>query len=256
ASGASAFCGCGGAPASVAATELDLDAFFDFREKLGKGSFGEVWRVRIKSEGRAVGAARRKPRERKRSREEQDAGVREENAVSEEEERGKEVHSGEERAEAPWRRETDEDGEADEAGERGEADEACRGDSGEPAEPEYALKLVPKSEENLPEAEIMRSYSHPRVVPFLGVFEGFQMLEDRSKKKVKNTSLCFLMDIADQSLESLLEEHEKANTCLDVEFILTILLDTARGMNYLHSPSATKPHLLHRDLKPANILLK
>ncbi|PHJ15121.1 tyrosine kinase-like protein, partial [Cystoisospora suis] len=109
---------------------------------------------------------------------------------------------------------------------------------------------------NVPEAEMMREYSHPRVVPFLGVFKGFQMLEDRSKTKVKTTSLCFLMDIADQSLESLMEEHEKEGSCLDENFILSVLLDTARGMYYLHSPSSRKPHLLHRDLKPANILLK
>lgn len=56
--------------------------------------------------------------------------------------------------------------------------------------------------------------------------------------------------------ESLMEEHEKEGSCLDEDFILSVLLDTARGMYYLHSPSSRKPHLLHRDLKPANILLK
>lgn len=55
-------------------------------------------------------------------------------------------------------------------------------------------------DENLPEAEIMRSYRHPRVVSFLGVFKGFQMLEDRSLTKVRHASLCFLMHLADGSL--------------------------------------------------------
>ncbi|PFH32263.1 hypothetical protein BESB_015810 [Besnoitia besnoiti] len=285
ASGASA-CLASPSPSSsapAAATELDLDAYFEFREKLGKGSFGEVWRVRLKhpfaglARGERAGdaeggdeAGRRRRREKKKSKRE--TGMEppaEDNAplnsaaadadlellagrdAEREREANEERKPGGE--EQPSEAETEEKGNGKH--ERDPASpHALRGKELGP--PEYALKLVPKSEENLPEAEIMRNYSHPRVVPFLGVFEGFQMLEDRSKKKVKTSSLCFLMDIADQSLESLLEEHERANTCIDEEFILTILLDTARGMNYLHSPSATKPHLLHRDLKPANILLK
>lgn len=56
--------------------------------------------------------------------------------------------------------------------------------------------------------------------------------------------------------ESLLEAHEAKGVALGVPFILSVLLDTARGMQYLHAPSAAQPHLLHRDLKPANILMK
>ena len=62
------------------------------------------------------------------------------------------------------------------------------------------LVLCWLSEENVPEAEMMRTYSHPRVVPFLGVFSGFQMLEDRTRQKIRHNSLCFLMHVADQSL--------------------------------------------------------
>ncbi|KAF8821233.1 Tyrosine kinase-like (TKL) protein, partial [Cardiosporidium cionae] len=116
---------------------------------------------------------------------------------------------------------------------------------------EYALKLVPLSEENLPEAEIMRSYNHPRVIPLLGVFKGYQM-RDYLKQKKKLYSLCFLMQLADTSLESTLQ----SNTSLSLDFIRRILLDTARAMQYLHTPASSKSYLLHRDLKPANILIK
>lgn len=47
---------------------------------------------------------------------------------------------------------------------------------------------------------MLRNYSHPRIVSFLGVFKGFQILENRQKKKQKITSLCLLMDLADKSL--------------------------------------------------------
>ncbi|KAL8274039.1 hypothetical protein Esti_002038 [Eimeria stiedai] len=169
--------------------DLDLDFYFTFIERIGKGNFGEVWKVSLKPQ--ALHAASNPHHTRSSC-----SSTRSSSSNS--------------------------------------SSSSSRG--GEDL-PEYALKLVPRREENVAEAEMMRTYSHPRVVPFLGVFNGFQLLEDRTK-------------------QALLNRHEEEGLLLSADFVFGVLLDTARAMQYLHSPKNTKPHLLHRDLKPANILMK
>ncbi|CDJ44603.1 Tyrosine kinase-like (TKL) protein, putative, partial [Eimeria tenella] len=145
------------------AADLDLDYFFTFHDKLGKGNFGEVWRVSLKPH--ALRAPGHPPRSCSSSSSSSSSS------------------SGRLGAARGSKKEQD-------------AEE----ERGEQHAPQYALKLVPRKDENVPEAEIMRSYTHPRIVPFLGVFGGFQMLEDRTKRRTKHSSLCFLMHVADESL--------------------------------------------------------
>ncbi|KAL8426938.1 hypothetical protein Efla_004491 [Eimeria flavescens] len=192
--------------------DLDLDFYFTFLERIGKGNFGEVWKVSLKPE--ALHAASNPHQTR--------------SSCSSSKSSSSSKYGSSSKDSSTGNREL----------------------------AEYALKLVPRREENVAEAEMMRTYSHPRVVPFLGVFNGFQLLEDRTKRKIKHNSLCFLMHVADMSLEALLNRHEELGLLLSADFVFGVLLDTARAMQYLHSPKNTKPHLLHRDLKPANILMK
>ncbi|CEM28753.1 unnamed protein product [Vitrella brassicaformis CCMP3155] len=178
---------------------VDLDDYFAFVEQLGKGMFGEVWRVRLRREGddtlEGGGPRARKGRGGKR-----DGGL------------------------------------------------------------ELALKLIEMRSDNVPEAEIMRAYNHPRIVRLLAVFVGRQSLEGRNRVQTHVQSLCLLMELCDGSLEGLIEpprERDRDQAALmDLDTIRKVLLDTARAMAYLHHPSSSKPHLLHRDIKPANILLK
>eukprot|EP00918_Siedleckia_nematoides_P003277 GHVU01007405.1.p1 GENE.GHVU01007405.1~~GHVU01007405.1.p1 ORF type:complete len:712 (-),score=105.05 GHVU01007405.1:789-2924(-) len=116
----------------------------------------------------------------------------------------------------------------------------------------FALKLVGYELDNMSEAEIVYSYAHPRVVPYHSVFRGCRTLKGGNR----SSSICFLMDVADTSLEMLIKYCDKNPVRkLGLNCVGGILLDIARAMEYLHRPSETKPHLLHRDLKPANILI-
>lgn len=56
---------------------------------------------------------------------------------------------------------------------------------------------------------MLRNYSHPRIVSFLGVFKGSQTLLNRQKKPQKVVSLCFLMELADKSLGRCCFQHNK-----------------------------------------------
>eukprot|EP00917_Polyrhabdina_sp_WS-2016_P000381 GHVP01000838.1.p1 GENE.GHVP01000838.1~~GHVP01000838.1.p1 ORF type:complete len:1405 (-),score=274.46 GHVP01000838.1:2248-6462(-) len=200
-------------------TKIRLDAVFEFVDQIGKGSFGEVWKVSLKSQISDLQAEVSK-----------DQPIIVESMVN-----PNSIHL----PEVTPRKKTS----------------ICEKPE-EKAPRFYALKLVPWEEDNVPEAEMLRNYSHPRIVQFLGVFIGYQVMLDRRKQEKKQYSLCFLMDLADGSLESLLEKRKRSPESRLTESSVRILLDVAMAMAYLHHPSPTKPYLIHRDLKPENILLK
>ncbi|KXZ49654.1 hypothetical protein GPECTOR_20g511 [Gonium pectorale] len=59
--------------------------------------------------------------------------------------------------------------------------------------------------------------------------------------------LCLVMERMETSLDKLL--YGRPGVLLPMEQVLSIALDVARGLEYLH------PTVLHRDLKPGNVLL-
>ena len=77
---------------------------------------------------------------------------------------------------------------------------------------------------------------HPNLLQFIGATK-----EDRQAPLI-------VMEILETSLRSVLEERE-----LEPEEVITISLDVARALNYLH---LNKPSpIIHRDLSSANVLL-
>ena len=77
---------------------------------------------------------------------------------------------------------------------------------------------------------------HPNLVQFIGATK-----ENRQAPLI-------VMEILETSLRSVLEERE-----LEPEEVITISLDVARALNYLH---LNKPSpIIHRDLSSANVLL-
>ncbi|KXZ49653.1 hypothetical protein GPECTOR_20g510 [Gonium pectorale] len=59
--------------------------------------------------------------------------------------------------------------------------------------------------------------------------------------------LCLVMERMETSLDKLL--YGRPGVLLPMEQVLSIALDVARGLEYLH------PTVLHRDLKPGNVLI-
>ena len=78
---------------------------------------------------------------------------------------------------------------------------------------------------------------HPNLVQFIGA--------------VRDTeSPLFVMEILDTSLRSILYDQQRS-ALLPAE-VITISLDVARALNYLH---LNRPSIIHRDLSSANVLL-
>ncbi|KAH0476860.1 MAG: uncharacterized protein KVP18_004115 [Porospora cf. gigantea A] len=121
----------------------------------------------------------------------------------------------------------------------------------------YALKLASIEDEDVPiEADLLLKHRHTCVVPLIAVFVGQQVEVQRNRQKSKQKFMCLLMTLATGNLETqLLKASGSTSERLTPQQARIILLDTARGMAYLHTPSQSQEHLLHRDLKPANILL-
>lgn len=107
---------------------------------------------------------------------------------------------------------------------------------------EIAVKKLPKHmlsnqkflEDFAQEISIMAQLRHPNVIQFLGV-------------AVDKASLYMLTEFMPRgSLYDVLHDREQN---LPAELLVAMLLDTARGMSYLHT------RLIHRDLKSHNLLV-
>jgi serine/threonine protein kinase len=92
-------------------------------------------------------------------------------------------------------------------------------------------------EEFYKEIRIMRSLSHPNVLQFLGAC-------------TKKPNIAIVMEYMPRgSLFKIL--HDKTIK-LEISMIRRMMMDAARGMNYLHK---SDPIIIHRDLKSHNLLV-
>ena len=87
------------------------------------------------------------------------------------------------------------------------------------------------------------SLHHPNIVEFWGICY-------QAKREAKN--LVMIMEMMDESLTKYIETRiPKPGVAFSTK--ISILLDIAKGLTYLHSQ---QPPVVHRDLSPNNILLK
>jgi len=84
---------------------------------------------------------------------------------------------------------------------------------------------------------IMKKLHHPNVLLLMGVV-------------TVPPNLCIIMELLEGSLWDLL--HKSTNVRVDWKLALSMIIGTAKGMNYLH---LSKPPILHRDLKTPNLLV-
>jgi len=103
-------------------------------------------------------------------------------------------------------------------------------------------KLSIKEKENaLNEVRILASITHPNVVGYKEAF-----FEDSSQ------CLCIIMDYVDDGdLYEKIVKHQKSNRMVEEMQCWSILIETVRALNALHSKD-----ILHRDLKSANVFLR
>jgi len=88
------------------------------------------------------------------------------------------------------------------------------------------------------EVIIMRSLRHPNILQFLGAC-------------TVPPNICIVMEFMPMgSLFKIL--HDEAITQMDFDLLKRMMLDTAKGMNYLHK---SDPIVIHRDLKSHNLLV-
>ena len=81
---------------------------------------------------------------------------------------------------------------------------------------------------------------HPNIVQFIGLH-----------KPNPDTELPWLvMELMDTNLTKLIERYTTSSKDIPLHFKLSILLDTCKGLQFLHSKS-----IIHRDLSSNNILL-
>ncbi|CAM9104620.1 unnamed protein product [Discosporangium mesarthrocarpum] len=90
--------------------------------------------------------------------------------------------------------------------------------------------------EYMDELNVLSKLNHPNIVKLLGAC-------------ATPPNLFFVMELCHQSLYTRLHECKGA---LDTKNIMSMALDVARGMSYLH---AHRPPIIHRDLKSPNVLL-
>jgi len=79
---------------------------------------------------------------------------------------------------------------------------------------------------------------HPNVVQFLGIYY----------PSPKDKLPWLIMEMMYTNLTSLIEKYETTDLPLHIK--LSILMDTSRGLQYLHSRD-----IIHRDLSSNNVLL-
>ncbi|KAL0491422.1 serine/threonine-protein kinase drk [Acrasis kona] len=90
------------------------------------------------------------------------------------------------------------------------------------------------------EVRIMKSLHHLNIVQFMGICVNQQ----------KNIIVTELME--GKSLENIILKNRNSYVHLNMQRKLSLLIDVAAGMTYLHS---IDPPLIHRDLKLGNILV-
>ena len=129
---------------------------------------------------------------------------------------------------------------------------------------EIAVKKLPKHmlsnqkflEDFAQEISIMAQLRHPNVIQFLGVaidkvslYMLTEFMPRGSESLYLFIYLFFLKNFSFFILGSLYDVLHDKEQMLPVELIVAMLLDTARGMSYLHK------RLIHRDLKSHNLLV-
>jgi len=87
------------------------------------------------------------------------------------------------------------------------------------------------------ECQLMARLQHPNVTQFLGLC----LLEE-------STLPLLVMEKLEMSVDDLLEY----SSCLPLPIKVSILTDTCKGLNYLHSEDSP---VIHRDLTARNVLL-
>ena len=88
------------------------------------------------------------------------------------------------------------------------------------------------------ECELMSKLHHPNIARFYGVC-----------KLPASTVPALVMELMDHSLEEIIERD---NDHFPLETMISIFIDIANGLAYLHSRN---PQVLHRDLTARNVLL-
>lgn len=112
----------------------------------------------------------------------------------------------------------------------------------------YGAPVAVKCLHNLPtenralfvrEMEIASHCHHPNVLRFIGATNDDQPW--------------LVTELMDCSLRSLIKQLKKAGDKLREQDILTLIIDIANGLSYLHGKT---PPIVHRDIKSDNVLLK
>ncbi|KNG76371.1 protein kinase [Plasmodium falciparum IGH-CR14] len=89
----------------------------------------------------------------------------------------------------------------------------------------FALKILDMNEFNLNESIIMREKAHTNIIKIYCVFKGYQILINRQRENEKKESLCFLLELADTSLEKLFCDKR---TVYNLNFVRLTLLEIAK----------------------------
>ncbi|CAD2090364.1 protein kinase, putative [Plasmodium vinckei lentum] len=117
----------------------------------------------------------------------------------------------------------------------------------------FALKIMDINEFNLNESIIMREKAHTNVINFYCVFKGYQLLTNRQHEEERKESFCFLLELADTSLEKVFSDQSVA---YNLNFVRLTLMEIANVMSYIHQQTPNHEFYIYRDLKPDNILIK
>ncbi|KMZ81092.1 hypothetical protein PVIIG_02574 [Plasmodium vivax India VII] len=117
----------------------------------------------------------------------------------------------------------------------------------------FALKIMDMNEFNLNESVILREKAHTNVVKIYCAFKGYQLLLNRQRQEEKKESLCFLLQLADTSLEKVFCDQ---GATYNLNFVRLTLLEIANVMSFIHKPNAKQEFYIYRDLKPDNVLIK
>ncbi|EUD68085.1 serine/threonine protein kinase [Plasmodium inui San Antonio 1] len=117
----------------------------------------------------------------------------------------------------------------------------------------FALKIMDMNEFNLNESVILREKAHTNVVKLYCTFKGYQLLLNRQHQEEKKECLCFLLQLADTSLEKVFCDKGAA---YNLNFVRLTLLEIANVMSFIHKPNARQEFYIYRDLKPDNVLIK